>query len=270
MARVARMPLADEALAVLGSALGAHLGRDDRHRRRRGAGDVGQRKRVRPAGAGHPEPSGAQRRAVPGPCAGSGREWGRAPVAASCSPGRRAEHRPTGPTACGSTGRHIITIARALTVFAADASAIESRNRDQRAQADTGAAVVLVTRRHRHAHPSGGPAHHRSHRGGRHPGGPCPPAGVRRVNGFGHRTRSGAPQGMWMSRAVHVRQYGGSASWRQAADSNRFRERQRANRDLIRRRFILTSAVSICISNHRCAVASRIVGHLSIPGGQSE
>jgi len=39
----------------------------------------------------------------------------------------------------------IITIATALTVFAADASAIGSRNRDQRAQADTGAAAVLVT-----------------------------------------------------------------------------------------------------------------------------
>ncbi len=39
----------------------------------------------------------------------------------------------------------IITIAVALTVFAADANAIGSRNRDQRAQADTGAAAVLVT-----------------------------------------------------------------------------------------------------------------------------
>jgi len=39
----------------------------------------------------------------------------------------------------------IITIAMALTVFAADANAIGSRNRDQRAQADTGAAAVLVT-----------------------------------------------------------------------------------------------------------------------------
>lgn len=39
----------------------------------------------------------------------------------------------------------IITVATALTVFASDASSIGSRNRDQRAQADTGAEVVLST-----------------------------------------------------------------------------------------------------------------------------
>ncbi len=39
----------------------------------------------------------------------------------------------------------IVTVATALTVFAADANTIGSRNRDQRAQAESGAAAVLVT-----------------------------------------------------------------------------------------------------------------------------